>query len=301
VTSTRWTIVAPALHRDDVVALGEFEETVDVYGLEPPHLLATLSTVLSFGGDRLALCSVRDSLVVVAGAWERHGVCGYDAESSECLWQRKDLKRVGRVSPAGDGSLVAVALDGRAMQVLDAATGVSVARVREAQGLWQSRHDALAALGWYQQLAVVDTRDWTRVWKASVDGFAVVGVAFAPDGLLASDAADVDQGHLSQVYAFGLDGKEKWRHRLSVEMSCWALAWNEASDEWVGLAHNYNRSTPDVLLRWARDGGELAAIPLASVTAAAFVPGGGRLVTGERVVDARTGAAIPLPPHRSDA
>ena len=300
VTSSHW-IVAPTLDRDDVVALGEADETVHICSLDPPRLLATHSTVLSFGGDRLALCTASGALIVVAAAWERHGVCGYDAESGERLWQRKDLKRVGSVSPAGDGSLVAVAQDRRSMQVLDAATGVSVARVREAAGLWQSRHDALAAVGWYQQLAVLDTRDWTRVWKAPVEGFAVLSVAFAPDGLLASDAADVDQGHVFQVYAFGLDGKEQWRHRLPIEMSCWALGWDEAADEWVGLAHNYNRSTPDLLLRWARDGRELAAIPLASVTAAAFVPGGRTLVTGEHVVDARTGTAVPLPQLTVDA
>ena len=282
-------VVAPALNRSDVVALGEFEATVHIYSLVPLRPRATISTVLSFGGDRLALCTPQDTLVVVAAAWERHGVCGYDGSGKQ-LWQRKDLKRAGPLSPMRDGSLVAVGLDRRSLQILDAATGATVASVRGAQRLWQSRHGAFAAAGSYQQVALLENAGWKRTWKAPVDGFALLDVAFAVNGLLAADSGDI-----GQVYAFGLDGREQWRRQLPNEMLCWSLGWDERSDEWVGLAHNVNRSTPDLLLRWARDGRHLSAISLASVTAAAFTPDGRTLVTENHVVDALTGAAVPLP------
>jgi outer membrane protein assembly factor BamB len=295
VIASHW-IVAPTLNRADVVALGESEETVHVCGLEPPRLLATHATVLSLGGDRLALCTPTGGLVVVAAAWERHGVCAYDAQTGERRWQRKDLKRAHKLSPAGDGGLVAVGRESRALQVLDATTGASVARLRQADALWHSRHGPIAAVGWYRQLAAVDTSDWRRAWTAPVGGFAVTGVAFAPDGLLASVAVDPDRdGDVPHMYAFDLDGALLWTHRLDVDMACWALAWDEGADQWVGLAHNVNRTTPDFLVRWGRDGRQLAALPLPPVTAAAFVPGGRVLVTGEHAVDATSGAAVPLP------
>lgn len=282
-------VVAPALKRNDVVALGEFETIVHLYDLAPLRAGAAISTVLSFGGDRLALCTPGDSLVVVAAAWERHGVCAYDATGAR-LWQRKDLIRAGPLSPAGDGGLVAVGLDRRSLVILDAATGASVASVRGAQRLWQSRHHNLAAAGSYQQIALLETHHWTRTWKAPIDGFALLDVAIAADGLLASDS-----GNIGQIYAFGLDGREHWRHQLPDEMLCWALAWDDKSDEWVGLAHNVNRATPDLLMRWARDGRTRSAFPLPSVTAAAFVPGGASVITERAVIDARTGVAVPLP------
>lgn len=282
-------VVAPALKRNDVVALGEFEATVHIYSLLPLRATATISTVLSFGADRLALCTAGDSLVIVAAAWERHGVCGYDA-TGERLWQRKDLKRAGALSPAGDGSLVAVALDRQSLQILDAATGASLASVRGAQRLWQSRHHNLAATGSYQQIALWETQNWTQTWKAPVDGFALLDAAFAVDGLVASDS-----GKMGQIYAFGLDGREHWRHQLPDEMLCWALGWDDRSDEWVGLAHHVNRAAPDLLMRWARDGRALSAVPLPSVSAAGFVPGGASVVTNLGVIDARTGVVVPLP------
>lgn len=283
-------VVAPALKRSDVVALGEFETTVHLYEITPLRASSTISTVLSFGGDRLALCTPGESLVVVAAAWERHGVCGYDA-AGERLWQRKDLKRAGPLSPAGDGSLVAVALDRRSLQILDAATGASLASVRGVKGVWQSRHHSLAAAGSYKEIALLETHNWKRTWTVPVDGFALLDVAFAVDGLLASDSGDA-----GRIYAFGLDGRQRWSQQLADEMLCWALAWDDTSDEWVGLAHHVNRATPDLLMRWARDGRALSALPLPSVTAAAFLPGGVAVVTDRGVVDARTGVVHPLPP-----
>jgi hypothetical protein len=281
--------LAPALDRDDVVAIGEANSTVHLYSVATHRPAATISTVLQFGGDRLALCTPGESLVIVAAAWERHGVCGYDGRNGDRLWQRKDLKRAGPLSPAGDGSQVAIALNNQAMQVLDAASGTSVASVRGAQRLWQSRHGEVAAYGAYQHLGLIDTQSWTRSWTAPVAGFALLDVAFAVDELLATDT-----GVVGTVYAFDLDGRERWRQRLPAEMLGWTLAWDDASDEWVGLAHNVNRSTGDLLLRWGRDGETLSVTPLASVAAARFLPVGRRLITERHVVDARTGAAVPL-------
>lgn len=288
-------VIAPALDRDNVVALGAVESTVHVYALNPPRALASIATVLSFGGDRLALCTRGDALIIVAAAWERHGVCGYDAKTGAELWQRKDLKRAGPLSPAGDGSLVAVALDRRAMQVLDAATGASVARVTNAQRLWQSRHASLAAVGSYQQLRLLGTQTWTREWSTSIDGFAVLDVGFAVDGLIASDTVDMGEGAAGHVYAFGLDGREQWRHRLPDDVLCWSLGQDATSHEWIGLGHHVNNATSDRLLRWARDGQLLAEIEVAPVAASAFVPNGRWLITERNVVDTRNGAAVPLP------
>jgi hypothetical protein len=283
-------LVAPPLLRTDIVALGEFEVTVHVCRLSPAAVEATVETVLSFGGDRLALCSDGDSLIVVAGAWERHGVCGYDPATGARMWQRKDLKRAGPLSPAGDGSLVAAAVSERAMQVLDARTGESVAKVRGADSLRQSPFASLAVTGWYRQLALLESDAWSRLWTAPVEGFALLGMAFAPDGVAASDSGDV-----GFVYAFDLNGRERWRYRLPPETLCWALGFDEDSSEWLGLAHHVNRRTPDALLRWSRDGAVRAKRDLAPVTAAAFVRGGHFLVTNRHIMDARSGTEAPLP------
>jgi hypothetical protein len=281
--------IAAPLVRDDVVAIGEFETTAYLYHLTLGHADAPVQTVLSFGGDRLALCEPGGELVIVAAAWERHGVCGYSGNNGERLWQRKDLKRAGPLSPAGDGSLVAAAINGGALQVLNASTGDSVASVRKADRFRQSAFGAIAATGWYQQVALVDTRDWASRWKAALKGYAVLDATFAPDGLLVSDTGDI--GH---VYAFQLDGRPAWTHRLPKEMLCWAVGWDENANEWLGLAHNVNQRTPDSMLRWSRDGRLTANHPVPTVAAAAFVHRGRTLVTDRELVNTQTGTTTPL-------
>lgn len=97
--------LATAIARDDLIATASLEPRVDgttdgsvqVWSLERQALESDFDTVLDFGGQRLALCTTLDQLVVIAGAYERHGICGYNARTGERIWQRKDLK----VCPVG--------------------------------------------------------------------------------------------------------------------------------------------------------------------------------------------------------
>ncbi|MEW5990497.1 MAG: hypothetical protein AB1736_04010 [Chloroflexota bacterium] len=173
------TLIVTALDRDDLVLAGEFEQRVHALWIRPPVRRATFETVLDFGGRRLALCSRGAEPVVVAGAWERLGACAYDASTGERRWQRKDLKRVQRLSPAADGSLAAVGREG-AMQILDTATGETVATLRSAEQLWQSRHTATASTSYGNAVTLRNSATWAPLWKSRVPGFAVLSVDFAP-------------------------------------------------------------------------------------------------------------------------
>jgi hypothetical protein len=287
--------IAVTLDRDDVVALGEARERVHVVALQPPGHVATFDTILDFGGKRLAMCSVGERLVVVAAAWERDGICGYDALTGARLWQRKDLKRTQRLSPAGKGELVAASLEGQALQVLDAATGETKASIRSAASFWQSPLAPVAVTGWNREIALIDTVSWERRWRGPIEGFAVLDAAFGSDFLAVSDAHTAH----GSIYCFGLDGQLVWRHEEAPETLCWALGWDGERREWLGLEHHVNKKAPDLLSRWSSTGAPISQEEVESVGGgAAFLLGGRTLVTQSgNVVDTRTGATTVLRLH----
>jgi hypothetical protein len=176
------------------------------------------------------------------------------------------------------------------MQVLDAVTGETRATIPGADGLWQSRHAHVAVVSWYQQVSLLDTADWTRRWRAPVQGFAILDASFAPDGLVIADT-----GEDASIYCFSLSGDLLWRQRQPSGMLLWAVDWDEASDEWVGLRHQVDRLAPDAIVRWSRAGEVVAIREIRDVVDGAFLPGGRRLVTTTRAIDSLTGQSTDLP------
>lgn len=278
--------IAAALRRNDLFAVGAFETHVQVMRRDPTEVISAFDTVLSAGGERLALATASEKIVVVAGAWERHGVVAYDGLSGDELWQRRDLKLVQRLSPAVDGCFVAVAMERNSTQIVDAATGKTAMKVRAANSLWQSPEHPIALAGAYQRATLVDTRSGRRIWSAPIVGFAILDTAFSPNSVAVADAGDP-----GYVYWFGLDGTELWRYELGPQTLCWSMAWDEEGLEWVGLAHDVERTGPDQILRWSVSGLLNRTIQLERpVVACAFLPGGRWLVTDRDIIDSRTGA-----------
>jgi hypothetical protein len=270
------------------------EKRVEVWSVQASTLLSAFDTVLDFGGDRLALCTPPDRAVVVAGAWERQGVCGYDATTGERLWQRKDLKRVGPIAPAGDGSSVAACFQDRSMHVLAAGAGTTVAQVRGARAFWQSRHAQVGLAATLGHVALLGTEDWSVRWRAPIAGFASNVAAFSPDSVLVSDITDLDvDDEPTSVRCFDLSGLPRWRYVAPRDCGFRALAWDEASGQWLAVQHDVTNSTPDTLLRWTAAGELKSSLPLGLVGQYAFLPSGQTLLTGEgRLLDTRTGEAI---------
>jgi hypothetical protein len=271
--------------------MAAYESRVDVFSIDPIVHLASFDTILDFGGHRLALADSSAGPAVVAGAWERFGVRAYDRTTGHELWQRPDLKRVNLLAPAADGTNVAVAMSGAAMRVLDMGTGETVGTIRGVETFHQSRFDAVAVVGWYAQVSLIETVDWRRRWRAPVRGFSLLGAVFAPDAVLVSDTGDG-----ASVSCFDLSGRLMWRRRNETERLIWAVGWDETTDSWLGLEHHVELRVPDQLVRWSRDGAMAARRPVGFVIDAAFLPGGRWLATARgEIIDTESGRVNELP------
>lgn len=292
--------LAVSIVRDDVIATatlalrmdGTTDRSVQVWSIDREMPKSEFDTVLEFGGQRLALCGAGDRMVVVAGAWERHGICGYDAASGKLLWQRKDLKKVQSVSPAY-GDSVAACFDTRSMQVLDVASGITIATVRGVRRFWQSRHQAIGAAEVLGHVAMLKTDDWKIQCRIAVPGFALLAAALAPDAIAISNAVDGDSNEASVVYCFSLSGEPLWQRQNPPGTTVPWLGWDDEARVWLGIQHDVERRLADTLLRWSADGATVSSIALNSIAEYAFLPSGHLLVTGlGHVVDTKTGRQV---------
>lgn len=302
--------LAISISRNDTIATATLERRMDgtidgsvqVWSIADQAPRAQFDTILDFGGRRLALCVSQERTVVVAGAWERHGICGYDGRTGERLWQRKDLKKVQALSPV-DGNAVAACFDLRSMQVLDAASGATVATVRGVRRFWQSRHQAVGTADVSGRVALIGSDDWRVRWRVPIAGFALLDAAFAPDAVLVSDAVDstLDADAVSSVYCVSLTGELLWQRGTPPETNVPWLGWDAEADEWLGISHNIERREPEMLLRWSPEGDLLSRVALGLIGEYALLPGGKLLVTARGdLVDTKAASQVGrLPPPPS--
>lgn len=125
--------VAAPRWESDLFVTGEFERIAHVWSLGRAIEVASVDTVFDFGGRRLALVT-GDAPVIVAGAWARHGVCGYSL-SGEQVWQNRTRSAVQHVTALGSGR-VAVGYAKGPAAVLDALTGEELRSLREVVGVY---------------------------------------------------------------------------------------------------------------------------------------------------------------------
>ena len=224
--------IAPQAASDRLFLTAAFEHRVRLWSFADRSLIAELDTVLDFGGQRLALCGT-EAPIIVAGAWERHGICGY-APNGTRLWQRKDLRQPQYISATADGALVVAGFDQRPLHVLRAESGETVATVRAVRRFYASPYADVGLGEQYGHIVLVGTGDWKLRWKVPVDGFASLSAAFAPAAFAVADVASFDANGRSAVSCGDLTGEMLWRWSCPPEVNCPALAWDEDASEWVG-------------------------------------------------------------------
>ena len=281
--------VAAGAQTDAYFLTAEFERRVRVWSFAERALLAELDTALDFGGRRLALCDDGEP-VVVAGAWERHGICAYALGGAK-LWQRKDLRRPQHITACNGGSLVTACFDDRPMHVLDARSGETVATVRAIRGFYGSAQAGFGIGALDGQVALVDIDAWALRWKAPIEGFAVLSAAAAPGAIVVANV--VGPGERASLSCLSVSGEVRWRWSAPPEVNCPALAWDGEASEWVGVLNHVNNERPDTLARWSPSGELVMEVPLALDAVYEFLPSGRFLVTSDgELRDTRDGAVV---------
>ena len=148
--------VAAPPWEEDLLVTARPKGVVDVWSLVRGTRCTTFETMWGSGGWRGALVP-GEHPVVVAGAWERHGICGYDL-TGQRLWQDPSRTNVEAVTALAGGRVVVTHLR-RATRVLEAATGEEVGTLR----------GALRVIALTSDLSLEAGGGWCRLLDRSLD------------------------------------------------------------------------------------------------------------------------------------
>ncbi len=255
--------------------------------------LASFSTTWSFGGKRLVLGGDASEPVAVTAAWERHGVCAYDAMTGALIWQRKDVKRVQHLAaPFGLQAVTACSDDGP-MQVLDLSSGDTLARVRGVRSCYAAGPGVPLVGDVWDGLVFLDTGTWKVLDRCRINGFAKTAGAVSTTEALISVVRDEAGTAYSAVHCTTLTGLNLWHWDCPPEVVCTSLSRDVASGSWLAVLHHADGVTDDRLIRWSPSGEMMTVAEFGSAPEAAFVREGASLLLSDgHVIATASGTRI---------
>ncbi len=209
------------------VAIGAFEQHVEVWDMSMPSHVATFSTVLDFGGRRL--CLDHEGGRCFAGAYHRYGVVGYDAIRGIPLWVRSDIKRVQYISySALDG--VFIGREGGSGLFIDADSGKTVEMLRGVRRVFEAPTGSIRLLD--RRRPIVQCQG-SRTFELARTTFAILDVAFGPATICVSEAT-------GPTRCLALEsGREVWRYDPK-DAQVVALAYCASATIFVGISRGRN-------------------------------------------------------------
>lgn len=253
--------VAAPPWEEDLLVTAEFERVVHVWSRQRAARCATFETVYDFGGRRVALVP-GERPVVVAGAYTRHGVCGYDL-SGERLWQDRSRTNV-QILAALAGGRVAVSCNRGPTRVLDAATGEEVGSLR----------GVLEVIALTEDLSLAVSSGWCRLVDGSLDPLGPrIPTGLHPVGLAAGDGEHLAlSGIGGPLRLLDLDGRERAR----VDGHIGHVVHDPVTSTWVLVRVSDDGQTS--LLRVTHDAEVLEQRPWGSFLDVATMGGGRAMV-----------------------
>jgi len=231
------------------VVIGKNDGAVQVIDLELRRVVSVFQTIFDPHGNRVAMVSGAPPMVI-AGAWEKQGIAGYDALTGSLLWQRKDLRHVQGIRSLNQNT-VSVELEGQPVRVLQATDGADIAKIAGVQAIYalSGGRSILAGSEW---VGIGDS-EFSALRKIPLESFS------AMDGVLSPDLGAVGEvgGRLLVLDANG-GQLATWSAPGNVITK---VSWEATSNEWLCVINNPATGARQ-LVRTSQDARFVRALPL---------------------------------------
>lgn len=212
--------------------------------------------------------------VVVAGGWTARRVCGYQGETGELLWSRKDLHQTQAARDLGHGRVAIESASASEVVIVDGASGDTVSKVASAGVLHGSAFEPLAVIAKASETDWLELRDVeraTRVWRRRMVPFALLDASFSPEALLISEVA-------GPVRCYSLEGEQTWQWNVPDGTHVIRSCWNVELGKWIAALWFYRDSSIAVICVLST-AGELESVKeVGYQTTVDFLAGGEALV-----------------------
>jgi hypothetical protein len=142
--------------RNDIFLASLSAKTIYVWDIAKAEVVKEVTTIMDFGGQRLALANSKD--ILVAGAYTRYGIASYNLIDGQILWHRKDLKGVQIIHIFPDDKAVFCGFSDKPGHLLDLDTGKTIGKLRSVRNIF---FDLIQ--GWYVYDGLPDM-NWVYPW-----------------------------------------------------------------------------------------------------------------------------------------
>jgi WD40 repeat protein len=263
--------------------LGAFKENVEIWDLNTGTAVAAFTTILDFGGQRLTID--KSGSVVVAAAYGRDGVAGYNAENGKLLWRRRDLKKTQYLTSSPRADHIYAGFESGPGCVLDSRTGETLSRHPGVRRFVESAHEPLIFLDGARP-TVSSADSLIGLFAVERSSFAFLSAAFAPSQIAVSEAG-------GDVRCFELrDGCSVWTFKPRSGLHCLALTYSKDDDAFFGILWPYEIGGDKELVRFNGDGSASLIARIGQPAETAFEQTTATLVTSDRrLINISKGAA----------
>lgn len=156
----------------------------------------------SWGGRRLAVDSQSD--VLFCGAYHDTGIAAYEFKTGNCIWHRRDLKRLQKIAYDSRDNLVLCAFEGRASKPLKPRDGRERIAIRGLKDFYLSR-DSSIALFEFQEVKL-ENRAASVQHVLRRESLGILNVAFTLESVAISWISGPVVSYDSET------GEELWRY-----------------------------------------------------------------------------------------
>lgn len=255
-----------------IIAAGEHERVIHVWDLIQKKEVGTFTSVLSFGGSRLAL-SDRGSRCFTASFADAQVMC-QDSLSGAVIWQRSDIPRIQRLSVARREDALICVTDDKVLVRLNADDGTTLDTMSTVNNVYESDCGAFRLIdGCDLTIEHVGMGTSAKIERST---FALLDASFGSEHLCISESG-------GPVRCLELSTRhELWRYRSSDDKHVISLAYSSRLNSFFAIEWPYVRGGEKSLIRLTPQTGASDLVArIGSPVDCLFLPDGMRLLTSK--------------------
>ena len=231
--------VIPSTVKGSRFVAAEWEKHIQVWDMQT-GLVNKVESEFDWGGNSGRIAIFEDGIHIAVGAYEKNTIALYNAETGQCVWQRKGLRRpltvsvLNRVQPA-----VCVHTEDSGSILLDKKTGETIGRIRGVELVHENPYGAISVFGKRSSLLLVNGIDEKPIKKFFRKCFSMLDICFSNDEVFCAYACNpleaISLVSLMSIWEINVEG-----HFLDIEY-CIEL------DTLLGVRWDYNKGGPSYL------------------------------------------------------
>ncbi|QDT50367.1 hypothetical protein Pan258_44240 [Symmachiella dynata] len=174
----------------NIVAAALHEHTVSLWDISTGEQLSEFDTIMDFGGKRLALSHAESACLTAA--YHIHGLACYNTPIGDLRWQRKDLKKIQRLTLTPDEQYACCCFSSGPGHVIDISNGETILSIRALDDTWFHPQNTFRLYQYRaHKISVVHQND-KEAFAIEPTSFSLLDVAFNERYLAITEAgADV--------------------------------------------------------------------------------------------------------------